>query len=81
MIMRPENLQVYRVVEKRVRQEGDQLQDIRGREIRQQHVILPVHLETLRYETAVSTEHFLQFVDAENHLLGFLRLSLPHEKS
>lgn len=31
------------------------------------------------YETAVSQEHFLQWITSENEIAGFLRLSLPYE--
>lgn len=33
------------------------------------------------YTTSVSDEYFLQWVDAQNHIAGFLRLSLPYETS
>lgn len=33
--------------------------------------------EDISYETTVSTEHFIQWVDKDYHIVGFLRLSLP----
>jgi elongator complex protein 3 len=65
------------VVEKQVQLSDQTLTDIRSREIGDQVPQPPVQLETLTYQTSVSEERFLQFVDANHKLLGFLRLSLP----
>ncbi len=53
------------------------LHDIRAREIKRDQPVDPISLKTTVYDTQVSTEHFIQFVDANNRILGFCRLSLP----
>ena len=55
------------------------VQEIRFREINQQQVrATELTLQDFVYTTAVSDEHFLQWVTADNKIAGFCRLSLPH---
>ena len=55
------------------------VQEIRFREINQQQVrAAELTLQDFTYITAVSDEHFLQWVTANNKIAGFCRLSLPH---
>lgn len=55
------------------------VQEIRFREINQQQVsAAELTLQAFTYTTAVSDEHFLQWVTADNKIAGFCRLSLPH---
>lgn len=55
------------------------VQEIRFREINQQQVRAEeLTLQDFAYTTAVSDEHFLQWVTANNIIAGFCRLSLPH---
>ena len=55
------------------------VQEIRFREINQQQVnAAELTLQDFMYTTAVSDEHFLQWVTADNKIAGFCRLSLPH---
>ena len=55
------------------------VQEIRFREINQQQVrASELALQDFTYTTAVSDEHFLQWVTADNKIAGFCRLSLPH---
>lgn len=55
------------------------VQEIRFREINQQQVrAAELTLQDFVYTTAVSDEHFLQWVTADNKIAGFCRLSLPH---
>ena len=55
------------------------VQEIRFREINQQQVrAAELTLQDFVYTTAVSDEHFLQWVTANNKIAGFCRLSLPH---
>ena len=55
------------------------VQEIRFREINQQQVrAAELTLQDFTYTTAVSDEHFLQWVTANNKIAGFCRLSLPH---
>ena len=55
------------------------VQEIRFREINQQQVrAAELTLQDFPYTTAVSDEHFLQWVTTDNKIAGFCRLSLPH---
>lgn len=55
------------------------VQEIRFREINQQQVrAAELTLQDFAYTTAVSDEHFLQWITADNKIAGFCRLSLPH---
>lgn len=58
---------------------ASRVQEIRFREINQQQVrAAELTLQNFVYITAVSDEHFLQWVTADNKIAGFCRLSLPH---
>ena len=58
---------------------ASRVQEIRFREINQQQVsAAELTLQDYAYTTAVSDEHFLQWVTADNKIAGFCRLSLPH---
>ena len=58
---------------------ASRVQEIRFREINQQQVsAADLTLQDFVYTTAVSDEHFLQWVTANNKIAGFCRLSLPH---
>ncbi|MBF0958423.1 MAG: tRNA uridine(34) 5-carboxymethylaminomethyl modification radical SAM/GNAT enzyme Elp3 [Atopobium sp.] len=58
---------------------SSRVQEIRFREINQQQVrAAELTLQDFAYTTAVSDEHFLQWVTADNKIAGFCRLSLPH---
>ena len=66
------------MVESRILQAGERAQEIRMREVATDDVTLDdLHLDCVTYRTTVSTEHFLQWVTADNRIAGFLRLSLP----
>lgn len=55
------------------------VQEIRFREINQQQVRADeLTLQDFTYTTAVSDEHFLQWITTDNKIAGFCRLSLPH---
>ncbi len=59
-------------------QRGTPCQCIRCREVRGQSVEAgSLHLEDQVYSAGGAEEHFLSFVTADDHLAGFLRLSLP----
>jgi elongator complex protein 3 len=66
------------LVEARLAARGERSRDIRAREVRES-AIAPetLHLDALSYPTSVGREYFLQFITAERHIAGFLRLSLP----
>lgn len=58
---------------------ASRVQEIRFREINQQQVrAAELSLQDFAYTTAVSEEHFLQWVTTDNKIAGFCRLSLPH---
>jgi elongator complex protein 3 len=61
---------------------GQSCQCVRCREIRDQ-IIAPgsLHLDDVIYHPVGAEEHFLQFVTPENHIAGYLRLSLPADKT
>ncbi len=70
------------LVEKEIARRDGVCREIRAREIRGDDFD-PAQL-TLRatvYDADVSEEHFLEFVTPEDRIVGFLRLSLPREKS
>ena len=59
---------------------ASRVQEIREREISLAEVdVSALELADVAYETAVSREHFLQWVTPEGRIAGFLRLSLPRE--
>jgi elongator complex protein 3 len=59
---------------------GNKLREIRSREIRGQ-AVGELELKETEYETSVGRERFLEFVTAEDRIVGFLRLSVPKEAS
>jgi elongator complex protein 3 len=67
-------------VHRELKRRGTRCQCIRCREIGQRPLDQRrLHTEVIVYPTDVSEEHFLSFVTADDHLAGFLRLSLPYE--
>lgn len=57
-----------------------EMHDIRAREIKRQTVaIKDLFLDKLVYQTATSTEIFLQYITSTRQIAGFLRLSLPQK--
>lgn len=73
------------IAEKKLREVGDVSQDIRAREIKSLQVEMSDLLfHTVKYETTVSQEYFLQYIVKDDKLepekskiAGFLRLSIP----
>jgi elongator complex protein 3 len=56
--------------------------DIRAREIKDLEVVLEdFHLDTVIYNTETGTEHFIQFINKERKIAGFVRLRLPKKGS
>ncbi len=69
-------------VQQELARRGTPCQCIRCREVRQQAVdVEALRLEDQVYAAGEAEEHFLSFVTADDHLVGFLRLSLPGESS
>ena len=57
------------------------VEEIRYREIAGREVTLDeLHLDVVPYETTNTSERFLQWIDDENRIAGFLRLSLPSQE-
>ena len=57
------------------------VEEIRYREIAGREVTLDeLHLDVVSYKTTNTSERFLQWVDDENRIAGFLRLSLPSQE-
>lgn len=70
------------MVEQHIEASEDSIKEIRHREISTSEVLLEeLLLKSHRYETAVSTEYFLEWTTPEGRIAGFLRLSLPTQKS
>lgn len=66
------------LVDGKIAAEGRTVREIRSREISTNPPSLDeLALHDLSYETAVSTEHFLQWTAPDGRIAGFLRLSLP----
>lgn len=70
------------MVEDAVRASGRPVAEMRMREIATSDVrVDDLRMEEVRYETSNTREAFLQWVDGEGRLAGFLRLSLPDGKT
>jgi len=69
------------IVQQRLEKNRVEQRDIRSREIGKQNPKLPIQLVSQGYKTSSSQEYFLQHTDANNRILGFLRLSLPLTES
>ncbi len=66
------------VVEHKLKVEGRKNPNIRAREIKNKNVKFEdLTLDIIEYETATSTEYFLQYITEERQIAGFLRLSIP----
>jgi elongator complex protein 3 len=66
------------VVQREMKQRGVRCNCIRCREVRGEKVGADtLQLETTKYDTDATTEHFLSYVSPRGKLAGFLRLSLP----
>lgn len=69
-------------VQKELTRRGTPCQCIRCREVRQQSVeATDLHMDDLVYKAGGAEEHFISFVTLEDHLVGFLRLSLPGKET
>ncbi|MCL2631653.1 MAG: tRNA uridine(34) 5-carboxymethylaminomethyl modification radical SAM/GNAT enzyme Elp3 [Coriobacteriia bacterium] len=67
-------------VEQRVRELGQDVLEIRYREIAHDTVdTVDLALQTTTYSTDVSLEYFIEWVNNDDRIIGFLRLSLPDQ--
>ncbi len=70
------------LVEERLRAQEASVREIRYREIATGEVdVATLRLDEVTYETATTSERFLQWVTPEGRIAGFLRLSLPDAAS
>jgi elongator complex protein 3 len=69
-------------IQNELKRRGLACQCVRCREVRN-HKVTPddLKLDDLEYQAGGSQEHFLSFVTPDDHLAGFLRLSLPGAQS
>ncbi len=68
------------IVQREMKKRGLRCQCIRCREVRGQSVEPDsLRLEVIPYETDVTREYFLSYVTPDDHLAGFLRLSVPND--
>lgn len=61
----------------KLKKEGKSCPCIRCREIRGQKIAGPPKMKIIHYQASGGEEYFLEFIDKEDHLLGFLRLRIP----
>ena len=74
------NTSLRQDVQREMQRRGTRCECIRCREVRKKQVIAEsVHLHDLVYHPAHAEEHFLSYDTPDDHLAGFLRLSLPKD--
>ncbi|MGI6591110.1 MAG: elongator complex protein 3 [Eggerthellaceae bacterium] len=72
---------VDRQIEARCLETGRKVQEIRSREIGLGTIDRnTLTLDCRTYDTAVTREHFLQWITPDNRIAGFLRLSFPDQR-
>lgn len=71
------------IAEEEISKQKKKIQDIRSREIKNRKVTFnDLKLETIKYETTVSTEYFISYKTKDtDQICSFLRLSLPKTES
>ncbi len=70
------------ITDRELARQGAKTGDIRAREIRHRQVEADeLHLDEVWYASSCGEEVFLQYITAERHIAGFLRLSLPQGES
>lgn len=67
------------LVENKMDEKGYSLNDIKAREIGRKKIKDPVGFETIKYDSSDSIDYFISLVDANDKLLGFVRLRLISE--
>lgn len=68
------------LVERELAKRGERSVDIRAREIGVKKVSeADLRLDRMSYESSIGAEIFLQFINDDRDIAGFLRLSLPHD--
>ena len=64
-------------LEEKLKEQGIRCLCIRCREIRNKKIKLPIRLNVINYKASEGEEFFLEFVDQDYQLLGYLRLRIP----
>jgi len=64
-------------LEKKLKEKKIRCLCIRCREIRSKKIKLPIRLNVINYKASEGEEFFLEFVDKDYQLLGYLRLRIP----
>jgi len=60
-----------------IERKGFKEQDIKAREIGNKEIKLPINLDIIKYDSSKGIDFFISVVDANNYLLGFVRLRIP----
>lgn len=70
------------IVDDFLKSKNIKVSEIRSREIRNENVLYSeLELKSTVYKTTNSTEYFLEYVNKEDKIVGFLRLSLPKKEN
>jgi len=70
------------VIEDKLKNENRKNENIRAREVKSMSLKFEdLSLKIVPYSTELALEYFLQFVTGKNEIAGFLRLSLPNDKT
>jgi elongator complex protein 3 len=70
------------IAEQEISRRGETCKDIRAREIRSERIdVDSLKLRSTHYETSIGAEWFFEFVNPEDRIAGFARLSLPRGSS
>jgi len=65
------------MVEAKIQEKGIDAVDIRAREIGNKEILDPIDFEIIEYSASKGTEYFISLKDANDRLLGFVRLRIP----
>ncbi len=70
------------IVDDFLKSKNIKVSEIRSREIKNEKVLLSdLEFKSTKYETTNSIEYFLEYVNKEDKIVGFLRLSLPTKEN
>jgi elongator complex protein 3 len=68
------------IAEEKIRKQGKILQDIRSREIRNEHISIDdIEMEIIKYDSSIGKEYFISYkTKTDDKICGFLRLCIPN---
>jgi elongator complex protein 3 len=69
------------IAERALRERGEPVVEIRSREIRDGAIVTTPSLRTTEYASSAGEERFIEFISADDRILGFCRLTLPSSPS